>query len=164
MKRLRYSIGACGAALLALAASASAEPAKGTITFKSKSGAVIVEVRHAYLVKGPDMVSGKTIRRLVLSTADVGAALKKCATMSCSDGGIGDGMTIDFDAGPRLNYWFVGKDQLVQHSGTADPASIKLTSDAPDRVAGQWDFDASAGGGPVIKVQFDAALLKTLAK
>ena len=163
MKRLRYSIGV-GAALLALAAAAGAEPAKGTITFKSKSGPVVVEVRHAYLVKGPDMVSGKTIRRLVLSSTDVGAALKKCASMSCSDGGIGDGMTIDFDAGPRVNYWFVGKDQLVQHSGTADPASIKLTSDAPDKVAGQWDHDASAGGGPVIKVSFDAALLKTLQK
>jgi hypothetical protein len=153
-----------GAAVVALAASANAEPAKGTITFKSKSGPVVVEVKHAYLVKGPDMVSGKTIRRLVLSATDVGAALKKCASMSCSDGGIGDGMTIDFDAGPRVNYWFVGKDQLVQHSGTADPASVKLSTDAPDKIAGQWDHDASAGGGPVIKVQFDAALLKTLPK
>jgi hypothetical protein len=152
------------AAVVAFAASANAEPAKGTITFKSKSGPVVVEVKHAYLVKGPDMVSGKTIRRLVLSATDVGAALKKCASMSCSDGGIGDGMTIDFDAGPRLNYWFVGKDQLVQHSGTAEPSSIKLTTDSPDKVAGQWDLDASASGGPVIKIQFDAALLKTLPK
>jgi hypothetical protein len=64
----------------------------------------------------------------VLSATDVGAALKTCASMSCSDGGIGDGMTIDFDAGARINYWFVGKDQLVQHSGTADPTSVKLTA------------------------------------
>jgi hypothetical protein len=164
MTRFGTSIGAVCAMLLVVTATVNAEPAKGTITFKSKSGAVVVEVKHAYLVKGPDMVSGKTIRRLVLSTADAGAALKKCASMSCSDGGIGDGMTIDFDAGPRLNYWFVGKDQLVQHSGTADPASIKLTTDTADRVAGRWDFDGSAGGGPVIKIEFDAPLLKTLGK
>lgn len=164
MTRLGSSIGAACAMLLGLAASVSAEPAKGTITFKSKSGPVVVEVKHAYLVKGPDMVSGKTIRRLVLSTADAGAALKTCASMSCSDGGIGDGMTIDFDAGPRLNYWFVAKDQLVQHSGTADPASIKLTTDTAERVAGRWDFDGSAGGGPVIKIEFDAPLMKTLGK
>jgi hypothetical protein len=162
-RRITCGIGAA-LGLAVLASTASAEPAKGTLTFKSKSGPVVVEVKHAYLVKGPDMVSGKTIRRLVLSTADVGAALKKCASMTCSDGGIGDGMTIDFDAGPRVNYWFVAKDQLVQHSGTADPASVTLTTNTPDRVAGQWDLDASAGGGPVIKVEFDAALLKTLAK
>ena len=121
MTRFGSSIGAACATLLVVTATVNAEPAKGTITFKSKSGPVIVEVKHAYLVKGPDLVSGKTIRRLVLSAADVSAALKKCASMSCADGGIGDGMTIDFDAGPRLNYWFVGRDQLVQHSGTADP-------------------------------------------
>jgi hypothetical protein len=161
---MRRSIMFACAALVAWVGTASAEPAKGTITFKSKSGPVVVEVKHAYLVKGPDMVSGKTIRRLVLSATDVGAALKKCGSMSCSDGGIGDGMTIDFDAGPRLNYWFVGKDQLVQHSGTAEPSTVKLTADTADKIAGQWDHDASAGGGPVIKVQFDAALLKTLPK
>ena len=32
----------------------------------------------------------------------------------------GEGMTLDLDSGSRLNYWFVGKNQLVQYSGTAD--------------------------------------------
>jgi hypothetical protein len=150
--------------LAAVATDAGAEPAKGTLTYKSKSGAVVVDVKHAFLVKGPDPVTGKTIRRLVLSATDVGPALKKCGDMRCSDGGIGDGMTIDFDAGSRINYWFVAKDQIVQYSGTAEPASVKLTTDAPDRLAGRWDLDASASGGPVIKVEFDAPLMKTLAK
>jgi hypothetical protein len=68
------------------------------------------------------------------------------------------------DAGPRINYWFVGRDQLVQYSGTADPASVKLTTNTPARLAGTWDLDASGAGGPVIKVQFDATMIKELKK
>lgn len=147
-----------------LATGASADPAKGTLTFKSKSGPVVVDVKHAFLVKGPDIVTGATMRRVVLSVVDVGPALARCDNMMCSDGGIGEGMTIDFDAGPRINYWFVGRDQLVQYSGTADAASVKLTTNTPERLAGTWDLDASGAGGPVIKVQFDASLIKELKK
>ena len=32
----------------------------------------------------------------------------------CSDGGIEEGMTIDLDAGERVNYWFVANGQLVR--------------------------------------------------
>jgi hypothetical protein len=135
---------------------------KGTITLQSKKGPVNVEIRHAYLMKGPDPASGKPIRRVVLSAADVAAALKKCDNMSCSDGGIGDGMTLDFDAGSRLNYWAVGNDQLVQYSGTAAPDAAKLTTDTPQRIAGTVTIDARSSGGPVVKVQFDAALVKEI--
>jgi hypothetical protein len=144
--------------------SASAGEAKGTITYKSKAGAIVVTIKHAYLVKGPDVVSGKTIRRVVLSVADVAAKLSACGTMLCSDGDIGEGMTIDFDAGPRLNYWFVGNNQLVQYSGTAEPASLKLTADTPQRLAGRWDIDESAAGGPRVQIEFDAPLVKEVTK
>jgi hypothetical protein len=139
-----------------------ADVAKGTATYTAKSGPVTVAFKHAYLMKGPDVVSGKVIRRVVLSVADVSKALAGCQSMMCSDGGIGDGMTIDFD-GPRLNYWFVAKDQLVQHSGTAAPAAAKLTTDTPTRVAGTLSLDGS-GGGPKVQVEFDAALVKELKK
>ena len=112
----------------------------------------------------PDVVSGKTIRRVVLSVADVAAKLSACGTMLCSDGDIGEGMTIDFDAGPRLNYWFVGNDQLVQYSGTAEPASLKLTADTLQRLAGKWDYDGSAAGGPRVQIEFDAPLVKEVTK
>ena len=111
-----------GTAIAFASAPANAGEAKGTITYKGKSGPIVVTIKHAYLVKGPDFVSGKTIRRVVLSVADVGPKLSACTTMSCSDGGITEGMTIDFDAVPRLNYWFVGNNQLVQYSGTTEPA------------------------------------------
>ena len=136
--------------------------ASGTITYAGKSGKTVVAVKHAYLVKGPDVVTGQTMRRIVLSTTDVSAALQACAKMMCSDGGIDEGMTIDFDVPPRLNYWFVANGQRIQYSGTADPKSVKLTTDTAQRLAGTWELDASSGGGPVIKIQFDAALVKEI--
>ena len=164
-RRLIVWTGACAALLAAAAATTDARgEAKGTLTYKAKAGPGTVAVKHANLFKGPDMVSGKVIRRLVLSSADVTGALKSCQSMSCSDGGIGEGLTIDFDAGPRLNYWFVASDQLVQHSGTADPSSVKLTTDTPTRMAGTIDIDGRSSGGPLIKVEFDATLIKEVRK
>jgi hypothetical protein len=158
-------LGCAVAAAIALAsAPADAGEAKGTITYQTKAGTIVVTIRHAYLVKGPDVVSGKTIRRVVLSVADVAAKLSACGTMMCSDGDITEGMTIDFDAGPRLNYWFVGNNQLVQYSGTAEPASVKLTADTPQRLAGRGDFDQSAAGGPRVQIEFDAPLVKEVSK
>jgi hypothetical protein len=155
---------AVAVAMASSSVSASAGEAKGTITYQSKAGAIVVTIKHAYLVKGPDVVSGKIIRRVVLSVADVAAKLSACGTMLCSDGDIGEGMTIDFDAGPRLNYWFVGNNQLVQYSGTAEPASLKLTADTPQRLAGRWDIDESAAGGPRVQIEFDAPLVKEVTK
>jgi hypothetical protein len=45
-----------------------------------------INVAHVYLVKGPDAVSGKTVRQLVFAPADIGAKLKACATLSCVGG------------------------------------------------------------------------------
>ncbi len=155
---------ALGAAAAFSCAPACAGEANGVASYKFKSGDIVVNIKHAYLFTGPDVVSGKPIRRVVLSVADVSAKLAACATMLCSDGDIVEGMTIDFDAGPRLNYWFVGNNQLVQYSGTADPASLVLTANTPKRLAGKWDLDASASGGPKIHVQFDAPLVKEVSK
>jgi hypothetical protein len=152
-RRNLAALGFVVAAAVALgSAPAHAGEARGTITYKYKAGEIVVKIRHAYLFKGPDVVSGKTIRRVVLSVADVSAKLAACATMMCSDGDIVEGMTIDFDAGPRLNYWFVGNNQLVQYSGTAEPASLNLTA------------DGSAAGGPRVQIEFDAPLVKEVAK
>ena len=139
-----------------------AQGASGTIAYAANAGRVVVAPEHAYLVAGPDEVSGKPIRRVVLSVADVGSKIRACETMSCADGGIGDGVTIDFDAGSRVNYWFVANGQRVQYSGSAEPASLALAVNTPQRIAGRWDLDARAAGGPRIDVQFDAPLAKDL--
>ena len=160
---MRTAVVGLGLVMTAIVAVAAGE-AKGTITHAAKTGTVVVTVKNAYLMKGPDLVSGKTIRRIVLSTVDVLPALKTCENMMCADGGIEEGMTIDLDAGERVNYWFVANGQRVQYSGTADPASLKLTSNTPQRAAGSWSLDGRKGGGPLIQVEFDATLVKELKK
>src|SRR5262245_20558591 len=98
--RLIVWTGACAALLaLGVATTSARGEARGTVSYKAESGAGTVTIKHANLFKGPDMASGKIVRRLVLSSADVSGALESCQSMSCSDGGIGEGLTIDFDAG-----------------------------------------------------------------
>ncbi len=151
-------------ALVVTATAIVVASAKGTANYKCKKGPVTVTFKHAYLVKQPQIGGGPTMRRVVLAVEDVSAALKACKTSMCTDGGIGDGMTVDFDAGPRLNYWFVANDQLIQYSGTLDPSSAKLTTDTPTRLAGTLKFDASGSGGATVDVTFDATLVLEVTK
>ena len=159
-------VGMGGAAVLALtvslppAAAAGAGTAAGSITYQSKSRLITVRPKHAYLVKGPDTVTGNTVRRIVLSVSDLAPRLRGCATMICGDGDMSEGLTIDLDAGARINYWFVAEGQRVQYSGTAEPSSLTLSTDTDQRVAGAWRLDARPAGGPQVQIQFDAALLK----
>ncbi len=102
-------------ALLAVAAfvpaAATADPASGTINYQSKAGSLVVNVANVYMIKGPDAASGKTIRQLIFTSADVNAKLQACTSMMCASGNVTEGMTVDFDVGPRLNYWVVGNGQ-----------------------------------------------------
>ncbi len=160
MRNVRQvGLGMMVAMLVGSATSAGAESAKGTIVYKGNT----VTVQHAYLVKGPDAVDEKKIiKRIVLATKDLKAKLDACKAMSCSDGDLGEGMTIDLDGGPRVNYWVVCKDQMVQYSGTADPATFKTTADDASKIAGSFVVDASGAGGAKIDVTFDATLVKEL--
>ncbi|MGH8798689.1 MAG: hypothetical protein ACREX7_00475 [Casimicrobiaceae bacterium] len=155
---------ALNAILRPVAAWAEAGAASGTISYQSKAGSVVVGPRHAYLVKGPDTVTGNTVRRIVLSVTDLAPKLRSCATMMCGDGDMSEGLTIDLDAGPRINYWFVANGQRIQYSGTAEPASLQLTTDTAQRLAGRLTLDGRTAGGPQIQVEFDAALLKVFTK
>lgn len=40
------------------------------------------------------MVSGKTVRQLILTSADVGAKLRACTSMTCASGSVTEGMTV----------------------------------------------------------------------
>ncbi len=151
------------AALLGIGSAAQAEPAKGTLTGTGKVAAK-VNVAHAYLVKGPNAFGDKNVRMLILSEVDQTAHIKSCATMSCTTDKLESGMTVEFDSGPRLLYWFVANGQRVQASGTAKPDSITLTADTPQKLAGKWTYDASEQGGPKIAVEFDTPLLKEFTK
>jgi hypothetical protein len=138
--------------------------ASGSISYQSKAGLVVVKPQHAYLVKGPDTVTGNVVRRIVLSGTELASKLRTCATMMCGDGDMAEGLTIDLDAGARINYWLVANGQRIQYSGTAEPSSLQLTTDTAERVAGAWRVDARRAGGPQAQIEFDAPLLKVFTK
>jgi len=150
-------------AALTISGAAGAEPANGTLTGTGKIPAS-VSVKHAYLIKGPNAFGDKAVRLLILSEVDQGAHIKSCATMSCATEKLESGMTVEFDSGPRLLYWFVANGQRVQASGTAEPDTVSLTVNTPQRLAGIWTHDASGQGGPKIAVEFDAPMLKEFTK
>jgi hypothetical protein len=160
----RLLAGASTALVALFAALAHADTASGTISYQSKAGPIVVTVKNVYFVKGPDAVSGKIIRHLVFSSADLGAKIKSCAKMSCTDSDLNEGMTVDLDAGPRLNYWVVGNGQRVQYSGTAKPETLKLTTDTAQRIAGKLTIDDSGAGGAKANVDFDATMMKAFEK
>jgi hypothetical protein len=156
-------------ALLAVAAfvpaAATADPASGTINYQSKAGPIVVNVANVYMIKGPDAASGKTIRQLIFTPVDVSAKLQGCASMMCASGNVTEGMTVDFDVGPRLNYWVVGNGQKVQYSGTTKPdEALKLTADTAERLAGTLAIDDAAMGGARVNVKFDATIVKQFSK
>lgn len=139
-------------------ATAADGEAKGTLSYKGTT----VTLQYAYLVKGPDSFDPKkTIRKLILSKTDIGAKIKACKTMSAAEGEVMEGITVDFDAGPRLNYWLALNGQRLQYSGTAVPSAMKQQKgDDAKRLAGTLSIDDSASGGPRLEVEFAAALLK----
>jgi hypothetical protein len=165
----RQTLALSAVALIAAAAfvplPAAADPASGTINYQSKAGAIAVTVANVYLIKGPDAASGKTIRQLIFTPADLSQKIQACASLSCVSGNVSEGMTVDFDAGPRLNYWVVGNGQKIQYSGTARPDEVlKVTADGAERLAGTLTIDDGAMGGAKADVKFDAKLVKQFSK
>jgi hypothetical protein len=85
--------------------------------------------------------------------------------MMCASGNVTEGMTVDFDVSPRLNYWVVGNGQKIQYSGTARPAeTLNTTTDTAQRLAGTLTIDDSAMGGAKVNVKFDATIAKQFSK
>ena len=122
-----------------------------------------VELHYAWLVTGPDaMDESVTVRHLILSATDIGATIEACTTLSCTDSGLMEGMTVDLNGGPRINYWVVHSGQRVQYSGTQEPQALELTGGDPARLAGSLAFDDAPAGGPTVDVRFDAPLVKEL--
>ncbi len=151
-------------ALLAVYPFAQAGEASGTITHEAKSGPIRLDVKHAYLFSGPDMVSGNIIRQLVLSDVDLLPEIKDCQTLPCVAGSLNSGVTVEFDAGPRLGYWFVANNQRIQHSGVARHETADLTADTANRLTGAWKVAGGKGIGPSIDVKFDTTLTRAFKK
>lgn len=139
-----------------LASPALAGDAKGSVAYKGRT----IEFKHAYVVQTTDAMSGKPMRRLILSPKDIGGKIASCAKMSCVDGDLDDGLEVDFVEGPRLNYWLVMNGQKVQYSGTEPKESLASTANDGKKIAGTLRFDKTAAGGPKVDVTFDAPQVK----
>ncbi|MCC7216636.1 MAG: hypothetical protein IT517_07680 [Burkholderiales bacterium] len=142
--------------LVLIAVPAAAGDAKGTVVYKGRT----VEVKHAFLVAGPDVMTKQKMRRVILATKDLSARIATCKTMGCTDGELTEGLSINLEDGPRISYWMVMNDQKVQYSGTEPKGSLALKTDDAKKVAGTLRFDKTAAGGPKVDVEFDAAMVK----
>jgi hypothetical protein len=157
------SVLAVGLALVACATVAGRGTAKGTMTYTGKGKPISTTFTHAFLIKGPDVVDHKKLlRRVLLTTSDIGAKLTACESMSCVDDAFTEGLQVDWDAGPRLNYWLTLNDQLVQYSGTLEPQVFTAKENSPNRIAGKLTFDGTPASGPKVDVEFDAPIVKEI--
>src|SRR5260221_12358335 len=124
-------------AAIALAISLPALPAdgtaSGTVVYQGKT----VTIKHVWLVKGPDTFDPKaTIRELVFSATDIGEKVRACKKMSCLGGNLDEGLTGDFDVGPRLNSCLLLERKEGQYWGTATPQTLKAKGQQSARRAG----------------------------
>jgi len=143
----------------------AAEKAKGSLTYKGPKKTFTLALKHAYLVKGPDMFDeSKTVRRLVLTGDDFSASINKAEALGGFDGDLKEGMIVELADGPRLNYWVVLNGQLVQYSGMVEPSAMAASTDKPDYLKGKLAFDDMSAGGAKVSVEFDAPLLKSFTK
>ena len=146
-----------GLTALALGAPALSGDAAGELSLDTRRGPVKLTPRHAYLLAGPSF-DGKPMRQLVLSEADLAPVIQRCERLGCVSGELGSGVTVDFDGGPRLGYWFVANGQRVQHSDTARPDTMTLEQDSAERLRGRWTLQGGVGASGTVR--FDAPLAK----
>lgn len=149
----------CAAAMLLLAASGHAEEKiSGSVKFKTWSGAV----KFAWMVRSPDeMDASKSILRIYLSSADIGAKIKACTTLSCADRALEDGAMVDFSDARHLAYAVRLNGQRAQYSGGTDGGAFKLSINKPDHLAGKLHIDDIASGGAKVDADFDLTLTNT---
>jgi hypothetical protein len=160
MTHISPAIAGLALSLLVSATAASAEGmrAKGTLVYRMQS----ITMNYAYYVIGPDDVGRKTIRRVIVSSTDIGSKIAACKSMSCTEGEVREGMSVDLAGGGRIEYWIALNGQLVQYSGTEPAESLQVTANEVARLAGKLKFDSTGAGGPRIDVEFDAPLTKDL--
>lgn len=159
------AIGALAALAAAATPAAPATPltpitsneAKGTLVYKARTTAL----KYVFLVKGPHFPDpSKTERKLIFSAKNIGAELQACTSMSCAKFLVREGMTVDFDVSPRLEYWLAVNGQKVQYSGAAMPDAFKAKVNDSTHLGGKLVIDDVAADGPKVDVEFNVSLFK----
>ena len=149
----------CAAAMLLLATTGHAEEkVSGSVKFKNWSSAL----KYAWMVRSPDeMDASKSILRIYLSSADIGAKIKACKTLSCANLALEDGAMVDFSDARHLAYAVKLNGQRVQYSGGTDGDAFKLSTNRPDHLAGKLHIDDASVGGAKVDAEFDLMLTNT---
>ena len=136
----------------------AADKVSGKVSFKTYSTAV----KYGWLVRAPDeMNPSKTVLRIYLSSADVGAKIRACKTLSCADGALYDGAMIDFGDATHLGYALRLNGELVQYSGGTNAQAFTLSTKQANHLAGKLHIDDSAVGGGKVDAEFDLTLTRT---
>src|SRR3990167_7428481 len=124
---LTVILGTGGLTIFTASAYAAGGTAKGAIKIKDKT----VDLKYAYLVKGPDAFdSSKTVSTVIITPNDISKEIKECKSASCASG-ITEGMTVgkeDFGSTTRVVYWVVTNDGMMQYSGNDDVSALVLTT------------------------------------
>ena len=149
----------CAALLSTIALAVHADDkASGTVKFKTWSATL----KYAWMVRSPDeMDASKSILRIYLSSAGIGAKIKACKTLKCADIALDDGAMVDFSDAPHLGYAVRLNGQRVQYSGGTYGDAFKLTTNKPDHLAGKLQIDDTAVGGAKVDAEFDLTLTNT---
>ena len=148
----------CALWLATSAMALAGDSASGTISFKGEKGVV----KYGFLVRGPDeMDPSKTVLRLYLSSADIGAKIKACKTLSCADSALSDGAMVDFADSRHLGYAVRLSGGRLQYSGGTNREAFTLTKEEPNHLAGKLHIDDSAAGGAVVDATFDLTVTNT---
>jgi len=136
----------------------AADKAGGKIAFKTYSS----DIKYAAIVRGPDeMDESRTVLRIYLSSADIGAKIKACKTLSCADKALEDGAMVDFSDARHLAYAVRLNGSRAQYSGGTDADAFTLTTSKPDQLAGKVHIDDSGAGGAKVDAQFDLTVSST---
>lgn len=158
MLSFRYVLSVTALLLAVSTVALAVDKASGSVTLKTTTGTV----KYAWLVRGPDeMEAGKTLLRIYLSSADIGAEIKACKTFNCADGELEDGAMIDFSDARHLSYTVRLNGQRAQYSGGTDGAAFKLSTNTPDHVVGKLHIDDIAADGARVDADFDLTLVNT---
>lgn len=155
-----HGMPALALAIVLSTAAIASDVASGSVHFKDHEAAL----KHAWLVRGPDdMDATKSVLRLYLSSADIGAKIKACKTMSCADAALEDGVMVDYSDASHLPYAVRLDDERVQYSGATSADAFALSAHAADHLAGKLHVDDSTAGGATIDASFDVAVANTFA-
>jgi hypothetical protein len=155
-RRLPVAFAVASIAFVNSSFAAGSDSAKGTLVVQADDKPLSIDLKHAYIVVGPDTFDAdKTTRRLVFAADDLRASIEACKEIRCAVTISSDGLVLDLDDAGSSSYW--AHVQPMQYAGSVDSGGLVLRTDKPDRLAGTLTIDNARVTTTIV---FDATLVK----